>query len=117
MRSLKKHVGKSSLASTEVNPTILLGIRSRTFGVEMRIKRSCTALMSSAAIDHANGFQRGVTHNLQAPGAQLVERVLNCVVEDVVVAVVEVNDVDAGHAAFHKWQVIVFNRACARVEV
>ena len=62
-------------------------------------------------VQHAQSFQRGVADNLQAAGAQLVEGILRRVVEDVVIAVVEIDHVEARHPTFYKGQVIVFDSA------
>jgi hypothetical protein len=50
----------------------------------------------SGLVDGADGFEHRVSDDLQAGGAEFVERVLRRVMEDVVVAVIEVDEV-GGH--------------------
>src|SRR5258708_25291061 len=58
-------------------------------------------------VEDANCFQHGCSYDFQAFRAELVDGVLRCVPEDVVVAVVEVDEVGAGHAALNEGNVIV----------
>src|SRR6202034_3947056 len=59
------------------------------------------------SIEDTNGFEDHAAYNLQALGAEFVDRVLRRVPEDVVVAISEINEVSASHTSFHKWNVIV----------
>src|SRR5215469_3910104 len=70
-----------------------------------------------ANVQHPDRLQNDIAGDLEALGAKLVHCVLNRMVEDVVVAVVEVDDVGAGHAAFNERQVIVFDLEAACEEV
>ena len=51
-------------------------------------------------IQHLDRLQNHATHDLQAGWAELVNRVLRGVVEDVAVTIVQVNQVGARHPSF-----------------
>src|SRR5208337_2648219 len=74
-------------------------------------------LNRSVRVEGPDGFQHRVSDDLQAVGAEFVERVLWRVVEDVVVAVIEVDEVGYRDADFGKRQVIVFDGDLPREEV
>src|SRR5690349_5976188 len=60
-------------------------------------------------VQHLNAFEDHVADNLQALGGELIDCVLRSVVEDIPVAVVEVDDVETRHATLNEWKVIVLN--------
>jgi len=60
-------------------------------------------------------FPKSRLRRFEAAGTELVDRVLYRVVEDVVVAVVDVDDVGHGDAALHKGKVVVVH-ACSLSE-
>src|ERR1035441_6616559 len=70
-----------------------------------------------ALVEHSDGFEDGVAYDFQALWTELVHGVLRGVMEDVVVAVVEVDDIGGWDAAFHKRQMVVFHRSLKGVEV
>src|SRR5208337_1085166 len=87
---------------------------------QMTISWTMTKLSDAAAlalVEQVDRFQDRIANDFEALGAELVHGVLRGVMEDVVVAVVEVDDVGAGDAAFYEGQVIVFDGALAGVEV
>src|SRR6266849_3994448 len=77
------------------------------------LEKGCTLSL----VEHVDGFEDGITHDFQALGAQLVHGVLRGVMEDVVVAVIEVDYVGARNAALDEGKVIVVDGALAGVEV
>src|SRR5579872_2476976 len=58
-------------------------------------------------VEDADRLQDHRAADLQALGAQLIDRVLNRVVKNVVVSVINVDDVGAGHSDANKRQMIV----------
>src|SRR5579864_6182159 len=58
-------------------------------------------------VEDVHGLQNHAANNLQALGAELVDRVLRSVPEHIVVAVHEVDQVGARDAALHERKVIV----------
>src|SRR5712692_6564340 len=73
---------------------------------EVRGPKSDAALL--LLIQHPHGFQDHAAHDFQTLGAELVDCVLGSMPEDVVIAIIEINQVDAGHAEMHERSVIVF---------
>src|SRR5271168_3595189 len=58
-------------------------------------------------VENIDGLQHGGADNFQALRTELVDRVLGRVPEDIVIAVVEVDEVRAGDAVLHEGNVIV----------
>src|SRR6266849_4565622 len=68
-------------------------------------------------VEYADCLQNGFTHNFQALGAELVDRILRRVPEHVLVAVVEVDQVGAWYAALYERKVIVADGHGSREEM
>src|ERR1035437_324020 len=67
---------------------------------------------SGALVDEADGFEEEIGGDLEGFGADLVDGILGCVVVAVrcrggVGAVVDVDEVEDGHAALLEWDVVV----------
>src|SRR5580700_9653629 len=85
--------------------------------LEMKPRKRAKALTQSSfrrqqihLVEDADCLQHGHADNFQALGTELVDGVLRRVPENIVVAVVEVNEVRTGDALLHKWDVIVVHR-------
>jgi hypothetical protein len=70
-----------------------------------------SATLFFAAIDETNGFKDHVAGDLKALRAELVNGVLRGVVEGIVVAVSEVDDVSNRHANLGEGDVIIASHA------
>ena len=68
-------------------------------------------------VEKLDGLQDYLAYDLDAFGAEFVEGVLRGVVEDVAVAVVEIDEVGTRHAEMNERQVIVFDGDGASEEV
>src|SRR5580704_1102249 len=79
-------------------------LRLRAFGVRgrSRLRRQWIHLA-----ENSHRFQHHAAYNLETLRTQLIDRILRSVPEDIVVAVVEVDEVGAGNAAFDERDVIV----------
>src|SRR3954467_11517803 len=62
----------------------------------------CRWRIIAHAIDQADGLQNHVAADFQTLYAQLVHRILNGVVKAIVVAVVDIDDIEARHAGAGK---------------
>src|SRR5580704_2964515 len=77
----------------------------------------CQGCRSLPCIHEPNRLQNYVAANRQRLRAQLVDRILHRVMEDVVVAIVQIDNVHRRNANLHEWQVIVLNASLVSVEV
>src|SRR6266446_7316131 len=64
-----------------------------------------------------NGFEDRIAYDFEAFGTQFVHGVLRAVPEDIVIAVIEVDDVGAGDTSIDEGNVIIFDGALLGVEV
>src|SRR5207248_6421748 len=68
-------------------------------------------------VEDLHAFENYLSYDLQALGGELIHRVLRSVVEDVAVAVIEIDQIQARHAALNERQMIVFNGDRTREEM
>src|SRR5579872_7600630 len=73
----------------------------------MEKPNQCGGMAALTLIQQANGFEERVAGDGQAFRAELVQRVLVSVPVRIVVAVVEIDQVSAGHASLHEGDVVV----------
>src|SRR5207237_275658 len=74
-----------------------------------RLKQLPSAL---SLVDHAYTLKRHGTDNFQTLRAEFVDSVVGGVVEDVVVAVIKINQICRRHATLHKGHVVVSHAHC-----
>ena len=69
------------------------------------------------AVDEAYCFQNYVTADLQAFSTQLIHGVLNRVMEAVVVAVIDIDDIENRNTGAGEWDVVIFHGGCGSKEM
>src|ERR1700722_2138846 len=68
-------------------------------------------------VENADRFEYRAPHDFQALWAEFVDGVLRSMPEDIVVAVIEINQIGAGDASLDEWNVIVGYLVFAREKV
>src|SRR5438105_11545946 len=82
-----------------------------------RLQQSRHLLLLCPGVQERETSQHRIPGNLQTLWAQLIQRIFGRVVEGVVVAVIQIDEVHYGNAHFGKWKMIIINRTLAPVEV